>query len=159
MFRPDHIFDTAFEITPDLLEKEGIKAVIFDIDDTIVPHGSERPDEKCEAFINGLKAAGVKVGYISNNPLERDAFFTPLYPLARKPSKKGFLSLANDFGVKPSECLVVGDQLFTDVRGGIKSGMKTVKVEPVTDHVDVFIACKRVFEKILMKKYKKEIGK
>ena len=159
MFRPDYIFDTASAITPDVLEKEGIKAVIFDIDDTVGPHAATAPDDKCRAFIEGFKASGIKVGYISNNPLERDAFFTPLYPLARKPSKKGFLSLANDFGVKPSECLVVGDQLFTDVRGGIKSGMKTVKVEPITGHVDVFIAVKRVFEKILMKKYKKEIGK
>ena len=159
MFRPDHIFDTAFEITPDLLEKEGIKAVIFDIDDTVVPHGSERPDGKCEAFINGLKAAGVKVGYISNNPLKRDPFFAPLFPLAHKPSAKGFLALSEKLGVRPENCLVVGDQLFTDVRGGINSGMKTVKVEPLTGYKDVFIACKRVFEKILMKKYKKEIGK
>ena len=156
MFKPDWLFDTVFEITPDFLIKEGVKAVIFDIDDTVVPHGSEKPDEKCLSFIEGLKSAGIKVAYISNNPLERDPFFTPLFSLARKPSKKGYLALANGFGLPPESCLVAGDQLFTDVRGGIKAGMKTIKVKPITGFKDVPIAIKRVLERPLLRKYEKE---
>ena len=54
MFYPDEYLDSTYEIDFDLLYQKGYRGVIFDIDNTLVPHGA--PADARAAFsqtING----------------------------------------------------------------------------------------------------------
>ncbi|MBQ2945759.1 MAG: HAD hydrolase-like protein [Clostridia bacterium] len=154
MLRPDFIFESVADLTSDFYLKNGIKAVIFDIDDTLCPHGSEAPTEDCRAAVSAALSAGAGVGFISNNKAKRNEFFTPIVLSANKPSKRGYLEICKRLGVKPCEALSVGDQLFTDVWGAKRADIRSALVTPISNYKNPIIAIKRVLEKPLLRKYK-----
>ena len=51
---------------------------------------------------------------------------------------------------------MIGDQIFTDVWGGNRIGVKTVLVTPINKKESVFTKVKRPFEKIILRKIKGE---
>lgn len=74
---------------------------------------------------------GRKLGRIKNFPLMKyfDAVIvageeTPL----PKPDPAPFLQISSRLGVKPEECVMVGDKPYTDVRGGKRAGIRTIRV-------------------------------
>lgn len=154
IFRPDFIFESALEITADFYKENGIKAVIFDIDDTLCPHGEKEPTETAKAVVEAAREAGVRVAFLSNNKKERNEFYSPLTVSANKPSKRGYLAVCREFDVKEEETLSVGDQIFTDVWGANRAGMKSALVTPISDYKNPIIAIKRLLEKPLLRKYK-----
>ena len=154
IFRPDFIFESALEITANFYKENGIKAVIFDIDDTLCPHGEMEPTETAKAVVEAAREAGVRVAFLSNNKKERNEFYSPLTVSANKPSKRGYLAVCREFDVKAEETLSVGDQIFTDVWGANRAGMKSALVTPISDYKNPIIAIKRLLEKPLLRKYK-----
>lgn len=62
-------------------------------------------------------------------------------------------------GTTSKTTLFVGDQLFTDVWGAKKAGMKTILVKPIHPKEEIQIVIKRFFEKIVLYFYEKERGK
>jgi putative hydrolase of the HAD superfamily len=46
----------------------------------------------------------------------------------QKPSPKPFLKAASELGVRPSECVIVGDRLDRDISGGKKAGMRAIQL-------------------------------
>lgn len=88
--------------------------------------------------IKGLKDRGVKLAVCSNKPhlaavkvinqMFGDSFDIILGQtddIPRKPSPAGALKIAEDFGVRPEECMYVGDT-HTDMETGKAAGMYTV---------------------------------
>ncbi len=154
MLCPDFIFESVSEITADFYKKNGIKAVIFDIDDTLCPHGEENPTELARNAISAANEAGVKTAFLSNNKKKRNEFFTPIVLSANKPSRKGYLKICRELCVLPNEAVSVGDQLFTDVWGAKRAGIRAILVTPISNYKNFIIAVKRIMEKPLLKKYK-----
>ena len=74
-FSPDWYFASAFDITPDFLLSHGIKAVVLDIDNTLVTYGDAEPTEKVIGWISALHSAGIKAAIASNNKEERVNLF------------------------------------------------------------------------------------
>lgn len=75
---------------------------------------------------------GIKWGRLKDVPLMRffDAVVIAGEDTPRsKPDAGPFLLAAGKLGVKPGECLMVGDKPFTDVRGGNAAGMRTVHLK------------------------------
>ena len=135
-FIPSEFVRSVFHITPELLLDKGIKAIITDLDNTLVEW--DRPDAtpKLIEWFASIKAAGIQVTIVSNNnELRVKSFADPLgIPFifkARKPLGKAFRQALSIMTVKREEVVVIGDQLLTDVFGGNRQKLHTILVIPV----------------------------
>ena len=142
------------EVTPQWLKARGFAAVIFDIDNTLVPHGQEATPE-VTAYFSALHEAGIRTFLISNNSEERvkpfaEAVSSGFVCKADKPSRKRFRTAMAQMGSSSGDTLAVGDQLFTDVLGANRSGLTSLLVQPVEPLDPPGVAWKRFFEKILL---------
>ena len=162
---PDGIFESFRDITPELLCEMGIKAILLDIDNTLVTYDDPEPTEEVLAWLDAMKSAGILAAFVSNNesPERVDVFNRGLGLYATSRSKKplpvGFRRAMRALGVKPCECLAIGDQIFTDVWGGKNAGARAFLVPPIKDRTDWFFRLKRKLEAPIIRKYNKKNGK
>lgn len=159
IFLPKTFVDTVFDIDIQKLKAEGVKAFIFDIDNTLATYAMPVPDEKTTLWIKGLKDEGFGVYLLSNNNVKRVKTFaesvdTEYFARALKPCSHFLKRACRNMGVSPKETALVGDQLFTDVWGGNYLKMHTVLVNPISKVEDGFVKFKRRFERAILKNMK-----
>lgn len=159
-FFPDAYMDSSYVIDFEKLYKEGIRGVIFDIDNTLVPHGAPA-DERAIRLFARLRSIGLDYCLISNNQLPRvkpfaDAVQAKFVEDAHKPSRKNYLKAMKLMHVDLDSCIFVGDQIFTDVYGAKRCGMRTILVKPLHPKEEIQIVLKRYLEKIVLYFYQKE---
>ncbi|WP_427137071.1 YqeG family HAD IIIA-type phosphatase [Psychrobacillus psychrodurans] len=135
-FIPSEFVRSVHHITPELLKDKGIKAIITDLDNTLVEWDRPEATPKLIEWFASIKAAGIQVTIVSNNnELRVKSFADPLgIPFifkARKPLGKAFLQALSIMSVKREEVVVIGDQLLTDVFGGNRLKLHTILVIPV----------------------------
>ena len=158
---PDYYFHSIHEVDISFFKDNGIKGVLFDIDNTLEPYATALPSKKTEELFEKLKNADIKISIISNNHFERvKTFCEPLkvgysYDSA-KPSKKKILSAISDMGLATDDVVIVGDQLFTDIWAGNNSKIKSIFVDRINDNESAFIKFKRCLEIPFVKKIKKK---
>ncbi|RIH88053.1 HAD phosphatase, family IIIA [Calidithermus terrae] len=156
MLRPKAQLSSVLEITPQWLQERGIRGLLVDLDNTLVPYKfkGEAP-EAIIAWVRGLEAAGVRVFLVSNARRKRlKAWSAKLgvegIGLAGKPwfgIRKGLKQL----GLPASQVAMVGDQVFTDVLGGNLAGAYTVLVTPVSDKELGYTKLVRQLERLILK--------
>lgn len=134
--------------------------MIFDIDNTLVPHGAPA-DERAIRLFARLRSIGLDYCLISNNQLPRvkpfaDAVQAKFVEDAHKPSRKNYLKAMKLMHVDLDSCIFVGDQIFTDVYGAKRCGMRTILVKPLHPKEEIQIVLKRYLEKIVLYFYQKE---
>lgn len=159
-FVPDHMFDNIYQITPEFIKSLGVRALVLDIDNTLVTYAIEEPTPEVIEWVNNMKASGLMLSIASNNHEERVAKFNEKLGLfimceSRKPSRKAVLNASKHFGVKPSECAVIGDQIFTDILCASRSGAVAILVKPIPYNENLFFRFKRVCEKPFIRAYKR----
>ncbi|MDO4960410.1 MAG: HAD hydrolase-like protein [Eubacteriales bacterium] len=160
---PKAYVSSIYEYDFDLAYRNGKRLVLFDIDNTMVPHGAPA-DEKSKAFISSLKEKGWKLCAVSNNKEPRvkmfcDAAGVPYIFSAGKPGARGYLDGAEKTGTAPEEAIFFGDQIFTDIIGANNAGIESVLVRPIDKSTDeIQIVLKRILEKPIIKAYFKEKG-
>ncbi len=131
---PDYVFDSIYDITPEILTSHGIRAVLVDLDGTMASHKAALPPEKLHTFVDRLQNAGITVLVFSNNNPGRvgkfcEALGVDFISRARKPFAKGYRMAEKKLGLPVSQMAVIGDQIFTDVFGGHRAGALTCYVE------------------------------
>lgn len=162
-FYPDSYENSSYDIDYKELYSKGYRGLVFDIDNTLVEHGADASKRAVELMRN-LKSMGFRICFMSNNKEERVMRFNKdiqgdyIYK-ANKPSRKGYLKAMKLLGTTTKNTIFVGDQLFTDVYGANRAGMKTVLVKPIGKKEEIQIVIKRYFEKIVLFFYKKHIRK
>lgn len=134
---PDFYIEEIRSIRPEELEKWGIKGIICDLDNTIIPWGEETLSEEIIEWIACLKAAGYRLCLVSNSLHTRVNGIAAILgidsiPAAAKPRKKAFVTAIAKLQLDPTAVIVIGDQLFTDILGGKRLGLKTVLVKPMS---------------------------
>ena len=159
-FFPDAYMESTYAIDFEKLYQEGIRGVIFDIDNTLVPHGAPA-DERAIRLFARLRSIGLDYCLISNNQLPRvkpfaDAVQAKFVEDAHKPSRKNYLKAMKLMHVDLDSCIFVGDQIFTDVYGAKRCGMRTILVKPLHPKEEIQIVLKRYLEKIVLYFYQKE---
>ncbi len=154
---PNIYLNCVEEITIELLKKNNIKALILDVDNTLIDYYKNLPEEKVK-WAKDLQGQGMKMYILSNtnkkekvekvaNELEVE------YKLfAKKPLKGGFLKVQKILNIKSENIAVVGDQIFTDVIGGNRCNMFTILVDPVCSKDFWHTVWKRPLEKYIKKK-------
>lgn len=160
-FYPREYFDSAYEIPYDDFRKKGIRAVIFDIDNTLVPHGAPADSRALELF-KRLKSMGVRTCLLSNNKEPRVAPFAgqvhSMYICkAGKPSVRNYRKAMRRMGTDEKSTIFVGDQLFTDVYGANRAGIYGILVKPIHPKEEIQIVLKRKLEAVVLFFYKREL--
>ncbi len=159
-FYPDEYVDSAYTIDYEDLYEKGYRGVVYDIDNTLVPHGAPA-DERSRLLMERLSEIGYQKMLISNNKEPRvkpfgDALKTAYIFKAGKPGRKNYVKAMSLMNTTPAETLFVGDQLFTDVWGAKKAGMTTYLVKPIHPKEEIQIVLKRILERVVLYFYEKE---
>jgi len=154
---PDEYLDSTYEIDFEQLYEDGYRGVIFDIDNTLVPHGAPA-DERSKKLLNYLRDRGFKIVLLSNNTKTRvDMFNEELHldtiPRGAKPLLKNYKKAMEIMGTSKENTFFVGDQLFTDVWGAKRLGIRSILVKPINAKEEIQIVLKRKLENIVMKEY------
>ena len=156
-FVPDMYQKSIYYINYDKLLEDGIKCLLFDLDNTCVPYTVKEPNDKLVELFENLKDMGFKLVIFSNATRRRIAPFKKRLNIdclarAHKPNKKNFLRVLKLFNYDLSEVAIIGDQLYKDILGGNRAGIMTILVNPMS--MDDMIITKLIFRKLEKKKYK-----
>ena len=151
---PDAYVRDVYSIDYDGLFALGYRGLIFDIDNTLVPHGADSTPE-VDAFLNGLREKGFVLLMLSNNTRERVLRFLKNVPAlyvcdAEKPSPAGYHKAVETMGLAPRQVIVIGDQVFTDVFGANRSGLKSILVRFIGYDTEKKIGLRRRVEKMVL---------
>lgn len=158
-FYPDDYIASTYVIPFEELYKKGYRGLIFDIDNTLVPHGAPA-DERAIALFERLRNIGFDTCLISNNQEPRvqpfaDKVGSKYVFDAHKPSTKNYKKAMELMKTEKENTLFVGDQLFTDVWGAKRTGIKSILVKPIHSKEEIQIVLKRYLEKIVLFFYKR----
>ena len=161
-FFPDEYVESTYVIPFEKLYEEGYRGVIFDIDNTLVPHGAPA-DRRARELLRRLGEIGFTSCLISNNQELRVKMFnqeigTNYIFNAHKPSVKNYIRAMEIMGTDRTNTLFVGDQLFTDVWGAKRAGIHNILVKPIHPKEEIQIVLKRYLERIVLHFYKKSRG-
>lgn len=153
-FYPGEYLDSAYEIPYETLYQEGYRGIIFDIDNTLVPHGA-RADGRAKMLFIRLKALGFSCCLLSNNKEARVKPFHDEVKVcyihdAHKPSVKNYRQAMKRMGTDVSNTIFVGDQIFTDIYGANRAGIRTILVKPIHPKEEIQIVLKRYLERIVL---------
>lgn len=159
-FYPDTIQESTYDIDFKALQQQGIKGVLFDIDNTLVEHGADATP-RAIALFDELKKMGMKSCLISNNKEERVLRFnkeigTKYIYDAHKPFGKNYKKAMELMGTDLSNTIFVGDQLFTDVFGAKRIGMRNILVRPIDPKEEIQIVLKRYLENVVLYFYRRK---
>lgn len=142
----------------------GVRGIIFDIDNTLVPHGAPA-DARAEALFKKLRDTGFRTCLISNNHEGRVKPFAERVGAsytcdAGKPLRKGYLAAMAAMETSPAETLFIGDQILTDVLGANNAGIRSFLVRPVAPETDPFqVRLKRILERPVLFFFRRKTGK
>lgn len=156
-FYPYEYEESVFTIDYNKLFEKGYKAILFDIDNTLVPHG-EDSTEQVDELIHFIQGIGFKTLFLSNNSNERIRSFLKnidsLYICeADKPQTQNYLKALEMLGVKKDEAVVIGDQVFTDVLGANRSGIASILVKFIRRKDEKKIGKRRRVEQVILMLY------
>ena len=135
LFKPKYWLKNVLQIDEEFLKANNITSMVLDLDNTLSMHGNPVPEEGVPEWLDKMRALGVNMRVVSNNTNKRVAPLAAKLGLeftanGAKPLPFGIWRAVKAMGVKRGECVVVGDQIFTDVLAGKFSGVRTVLVEP-----------------------------
>lgn len=159
---PDYSFDNIYQISPFFLKENGIRALLCDIDNTLLPYEEAVPSDGLLNWIHSMLEASVQVGFLSNNDAGRVGIFNRdlslfAYPDAKKPSTRGIKAFIESSGIDRQSIAVVGDQLFTDILMANRAGVgMSLLVPPIRDKKTPFFRLKRLLEKPFLHSFEKK---
>ena len=162
-FFPDEYVASTYVIPFEKLYEKGCRGVIFDIDNTLVPHGAPA-DDRARKLFKRLSDIGFSSCLISNNQEARVKMFnkdigTDYIYNAHKPSTKNYIRAMEIMGTDRTNTVFVGDQLFTDVWGARNAGIYSILVKPIDPKEEIQIVLKRYLERVVLYFYQKKCAK
>lgn len=162
-FYPEVYYRSVYEIDFKKYYDEGRRAILFDIDNTLVMHDAPANDQ-AKALVDELSGIGFRMCVVSNNKGQRVSSFADAVGIsyvcsAGKPGTKGYERAMELLGTEHKETMAVGDQLFTDMWGANRAGLFSVLVKPIGSDPTIKIKLKRIGEKIVFIFYRKYVKK
>lgn len=157
LLRPTLRVETLRDVNLRLLRQRGIRCLILDLDNTLVPWGGVKPQAAALAWLTEAKRRGFRAVILSNNGAARvraaaAALGVPYIPLARKPLAYAYRKAMKLMGGTPKDTAVIGDQLFTDILGGNRLGLMTILVRPLADEEFIGTRLLRHAERIVLRR-------
>lgn len=129
---------SVLDITPEFLAAQRIRALLLDVDNTLVPWQAAEVTPPVAAWVRSLHAVGVGMCLVSNTHRKRrlqqlaDVLEIQYVLRGGKPLPHGFLRALDQLGMAREEAAMVGDQLMTDILGANRLGLRTILVTPLS---------------------------
>lgn len=148
---PKVIIDELPDLTPEFLAQRGIRLLMLDFDNTIVPYTTDVPTEKMLAWLRVMQLSEIKLCVVSNSKRDRLRFFCEKYGIpcithAKKPFTKGIKECLETFNIPACEAALVGDQIFTDTLGANSAKIQSILVKAIDNH-NFWLKGRHVLEK------------
>ena len=136
---PGIITDELTDLTPGLLKSYGIRLLMMDFDNTIVPYTTDVPTAKMEQWLKDMLVSEIQICVVSNSRNDRVKVFCGKYGIpvivrAKKPGTKGIKECLARFGIEPKAAALVGDQIYTDTLGANNAGVTPILVKAIHNH-------------------------
>lgn len=160
---PNIITEELTDLTPELLQSFGIRLLMLDFDNTIVPYTTDVPTEKMERWLAAMNASDIRVCIVSNSKRQRVSRFCAERNLdcithARKPFSKGIRECLDRYAIPASQAALVGDQIYTDTLGANCAGVTSILVRAIDNH-NFWLKARHVLEvPFIAMAYKRRIG-
>ena len=128
------------DITAEQLRRWGVRLLMLDFDNTIVPYTTTVPTEDMETWLREMNSLpDIRLCIVSNSHNDRVPEFCrergmEVITHAKKPFPKGIRECLTKYGMKPEEAALVGDQIFTDTLGANGAGVRSILVEAIDNH-------------------------
>ena len=138
-FFPKLITNELTDLTPDILKNHGIRLLMLDFDNTIVPYTTSAPTEKMDGWLREMNSSDIQLCVVSNSRKDRVKVFCGAYGIdcithANKPFTKGIRECLAKYGIPASEAALVGDQIYTDTFGANNAGIMPILVRAIDNH-------------------------
>lgn len=137
LLTPDWLASTTLAQLPlGSLEQRGIRALVLDVDRTILPRRQASMPPSAEQWLRHA-ALRMPIHLLSNNPSRRriggvaESLGVPFTTSAGKPRRSALRRVLDDLGIDAAHVALVGDRIFTDVLVGNRLGLFTVLVRPI----------------------------
>lgn len=158
LLRPDDVIDHVTQITPEFLAARGLRGLLLDLDNTLVPYGSYDEVHDMIRWASELRQASIRLYLLSNATSRRAAFWLDKLGfagvgMAGKPNPQAYRRAMNELQLPPTQVGMVGDQLFTDVLGGNLCGLHTVLVRPLMGNALPHTRAARTLERAVLRRY------
>lgn len=134
---PRGFYSSVLDLDPQALADKGIKVVLADLDNTLVPYKVTTPPASIIAWKDALAASGIQLFLLSNSrrPGRAQRFAEtlgiPYQGHSGKPKTGGYFWALERMGVSPEQAVMVGDQIFTDILGANRSGVVPLLIKPI----------------------------
>lgn len=156
-YLPDMYQENIYKVNYDKLKEIGIKCLLFDLDNTLVPFREKVPRKETSGLFTILKNKGFNIIIFSNSPKLRlkpfkEELDVEIFSSAKKPLKKNFNKLLQKYKYGENEVAIIGDQILTDILGGNKVGITTILVKPLEKEDPIWTRINRHRERKIMKK-------
>lgn len=138
------------DLNPEKLKKHGIRLLMMDFDNTIVPYTTDHPTEKMDAWLREMAASDIQLCVVSNSRKDRvkifcDKYGIPVITHANKPFTKGIYRCLAEMGYAQDEAALVGDQIFTDTFGANNAHVTPILVRAIDNH-NIWLKLRHVAE-------------
>ncbi|HAB67259.1 MAG TPA: YqeG family HAD IIIA-type phosphatase [Firmicutes bacterium] len=155
-YKPSIYAKDIFHINYDILRQNGIKCLLFDIDNTIARVDERYPSPEVINLFNKLKK-DFKIIIITNAIRIRANRFksylnVSCLPFACKPLKKAYRKILKEYSYKETEIAAIGDQLYTDIKGANKMNIKSILIDQISAKESIITKYNRYKENKLISK-------
>ena len=139
-FLPRLMTEKTTDVTPELLRSRGIKLLMLDFDNTIVPYTTTVPTPEMEAWLADMNALpDIQLCIVSNSRNDRVPKFCRergigVITHAKKPFPKGIRECLVKYDIPASQAALIGDQIFTDTLGANGAGVMPILVNAIDNH-------------------------
>ncbi|HJA73009.1 MAG TPA: YqeG family HAD IIIA-type phosphatase [Candidatus Limosilactobacillus faecipullorum] len=135
-FKPTWMVKTIYQVSPTELKRAGIKAVLSDLDNTLIAWNNPNGTPQLRKWMEELEAAGIPLMVVSNNSYKRvekavAPLGLPFVSRALKPLGTGIRRACKQLNLTPDEVVMVGDQYLTDVLASHQAGVRCILVKPL----------------------------
>ena len=149
-FIPGLITDELTDLTVEVLHQRGIRLLMLDFDNTIVPYTTNVPTEKMAAWLKEMNESEIQICVVSNSHNDRVKIFCDAYGIdcithAKKPFTKGINECLTKYGTPAAEAALVGDQIYTDTFGANNAGILPILVRAI-DNQNIWLKLRHVAE-------------
>lgn len=138
-FLPKIIAPSLTSLDAPFLKSQGIRLLMLDFDNTIVPYTTDVPTQEMDTWLRYILSSDIRLCVVSNTKKTRAPAFCEKYAMdiithAGKPFGDGIKKCLQKYGIPPKECALVGDQIYTDTLGANLNGVRSILIPAIHNH-------------------------
>ena len=149
-FLPRHIYPALTAVDPKTLHDAGVRLLMLDFDNTIVPYTTDDPTDEMGRWLDAAGESDVQICVVSNSKRGRVVDFCRARGIdcithAKKPFSRGIRACLRKYDMPPASAALVGDQIYTDVLGANCAGVRSILIPAIHNH-NIWLKLRHVAE-------------